>query len=120
MPRPPGVSAVPVAASVIRAYWRSSHGKAMTGSDMSCFLRFMKAAMAASGNGPPLYPESFLVSLNNGAAIIAKSLMWVRKKLQRPTNDLMVLTSVGALAVSMAFSLFLPGLIPSGIRVNPR
>ena len=86
------MSAVPVAASVIRAYWRSSHGKAMTGSDMSCFLRFMKAAMAASGNGPPLYPESFLVSLNNGAAMIAKSLMWVWKKLQRPTNDLMVLT----------------------------
>ncbi len=119
-PRPPGVSAVPVAASVIRAYWRSSCGKAMTGSEMSCFRRVMKAALASSGNGPPLYPESFRVSLNKGAAMIAKFLMWVRKKLQRPTKDLIVLTSAGILAVSMAFSLFLPGLIPSGVRVNPR
>ncbi len=114
------MSAVPVAASVIRAYWQSSRGKAITGSEMSCFRRFMKAAMGASGKGPPLYPESFLVSLNRGAAMIAKSLMWVQKKLQRPTNDLMVLTSAGALAVSMAFSLFLLGLILSGVRVNPR
>ncbi len=72
----------------------------MTGSEMSCFLRFMKEAMASSGKGPPLYPESFLVSLNRGAAMIAKFLMWVWKKLQRPMNDLMVLTSAGALAVS--------------------
>ncbi len=119
-PRPPGVSAVPVAVSVIRAYWRSSHGKAMTDSEKSCFQRVMKAAMASSGKRPPLYPESFRVSLNNGAAMISKFLMRVRKKLQRPTKDLIVLTSAGALAVSMAFSLFLLGLIPSGVRVNPR
>ncbi len=74
-PSPPGVSTVPMAASVIRAYWRSNRGKAMTGSEISCFRRFMKAAMAASDKGPPLYPESFLVSLNRGAAMIAKSLM---------------------------------------------
>ena len=80
----------------------------------------MKAFMAASGKGPPLYPESFRVSLNRGAAVIAKFFMWVRKKLQRPTNDLIVLASAGALAVSIAFNLFLPGLMPSGVRVNPR
>ncbi len=67
-----------------------------------------------------MYLESFLVSLNRGAATMAKFLMWVWKKLQRPTNDLIVLTSARILAVSMAFSLFLPGLIPSGVRVNPR
>ncbi len=80
----------------------------------------MKACMAASGNGPPLYPESFWVSLNSGAAITAKSLMCVRKKLHNPTKDLIVLTSAGALAVWIALSLFLPGLMPSGVRVNPR
>ncbi len=58
--------------------------------------------------------------LKSGAATIAKFLMWVLKKLQRPTNDRIVLTSAGILAVSMAFSLFLPGLMPSGVRVNPR
>ncbi len=67
-PRPPGVLAVPVTAFVIRAYWRSSRGKAMTGSEMSCFLRFIKASMAASAKGPPLYLESFLVSLNSDKA----------------------------------------------------
>ena len=82
--RPPGVSAVPVAASVIRAYWRSNQGKAITGSEMSCFLRVINTSMAASGRGPPLYPESFRVSLNRGAAMTAKSFMWVRKKLQSP------------------------------------
>ncbi len=40
------MSAVPVAASVIRAYLRSSLGKAITGSKMSCFLRLMKASIA--------------------------------------------------------------------------
>ena len=92
----------------------------MAGSEMSCLLRVLKAALASSGSGPPLYPESFLVSLNRGAATMAKFLMWVRKKLQRPTNDRIVLTSAGILAVSMDFSLFLPGLMPSGVRVNPR
>ncbi len=70
-PRPPGVSAVPVAASVIRAYWRSRRGKSMTCSDMSCFWSRIKVSMASSGRGPRLYPESFLVSLNKGTAMIA-------------------------------------------------
>ncbi len=119
-PKPPGVSAVPVAASVIKAYWRSNLGKAMTGSEMSCLLRVLKAALASSGSGPPLYPESFLVSLKSGAATMAKFLMWVRKKLHRPTKDLIVLASVRVFTVSIAFSLFLPGLIPSGVSVNLR
>ncbi len=115
-PRPPDVSAVLVAASVIRAYWRSNLGKAMTGSEMSCLLRVTKAALASSGNGPPL----FRVSLKSGAAMMAKFLMWVRKKLHRPTNDLIVVTSAGVFAVSIAFSLFMLGLIPSGVKVNHR
>ncbi len=53
-PKPPGVSAVPVAASVIRAYWRSARGKAITGSDTSEFLRIQNASMASLGSGPPL------------------------------------------------------------------
>ncbi len=75
------MSAVLVAASVIRAYWQSSLGKAITGSEMSYFLRLLKASIAASGKGPPLYPESFRVSLNNGATMTAKSFMCVLKKL---------------------------------------
>ncbi len=36
-PRPPGMSAVPIAASVISAYCQSDLGKAITGSEVSCF-----------------------------------------------------------------------------------
>ncbi len=53
-PKPPGVSAVPVAASVMRAYWRSALGKAMTGSETSEFFRIQNASMASFGSGPPL------------------------------------------------------------------
>jgi hypothetical protein len=67
-----------------------------------------------------LYPESFLVTLNRGAAIIAKSLMWVRKKLQRPTKDLTIFMLVGGCASLIACNLFLPGLMPSGDSMNPR
>ena len=33
---------------------RSNLGNAMTGSEMSCLLRVLKAALASSGSGPPL------------------------------------------------------------------
>ncbi len=52
--------------------------------------------------------------------MMAKFLMCVWKKLHRPTNDRMVLTSVGGLASLIAFNLFFPGFIPSGVRVKPR
>ncbi len=42
------------------------------------------------------------------------------KKLHRPTKERIVLMSVGGLAFFMAFSLFLPGFIPAGVRVKPR
>jgi hypothetical protein len=119
-PSPLGVSAVPVAASVMSAYWRSVLRKAITGSEISCFLKLIKASMAEFGNVPPLYPESFRVSLNRGAAITVKYLMCVRKKLHRPMKDRIVLTSLGALAVWIALSLFFSGLIPSGVKVKPR
>ncbi len=53
-PRPPGVSAVPVAASVIKVYWRSDFGKAITILEVSCFCRMKKAFKAFSGSGPDL------------------------------------------------------------------
>ncbi len=52
--RPPAMSAVPVAASVISAYCLSARGKAITGSDTRDFFRMQKASMASFGNGPPL------------------------------------------------------------------
>ncbi len=60
------------------------------------------------------------MSLKSGAAMIAKFLMWVLKKLHNPTKDLIVLTSVGGLASLIAFNLFFHGLIPSGVSVKPR
>jgi hypothetical protein len=54
---PPAVSAVPVATLVMRAYWQSALGKAITGSDVSEFCRMQKASLASFGRGPPpLYP----------------------------------------------------------------
>jgi hypothetical protein len=98
-PSPPGVSAVPVAASVINAYCRSVRGKAITSSDTSCFRRLINASMAGSGSSTPFYPESFLVSLKSGVAMTAKSLMCIGKKLHSPTKEQIVLTSLGALAL---------------------
>ncbi len=60
------------------------------------------------------------MSLKRGAAMMVKFLMCVRKKLHRPTKDRIVLTSVGGLASLIAFNLFFPGLMPSGVSVNPR
>jgi len=75
--------------------------------------------VVAPGSGLEEYPDSWQVSLNKGAANIAKSLMWLQKKLQRLTNELIDLMSMGALASLIAFSLAWPGLIPSGVRVKP-
>jgi hypothetical protein len=66
------VSAVPVAASVIKVYWQSARGMAMTGSDTKEFLKMQKASMASFGKGPPLYPESLGVNRKSGAAMMAK------------------------------------------------
>jgi len=60
------------------------------------------------------------MSLNKGAAMIAKSWIWCRKKLQSPMKDRIPLMSLGGAAFLIAFSLASPGLIPSGVRVNPR
>ncbi len=119
-PRPPGVSAVPVAASVMRAYWQSALGNAMTGSETSEFLRMQNASMASFGSGPPLYPESLRVNRNKGAAIIAKIFICVLKKLQSPMKEQIVFTSVGGLTSLITLNLFFLGLIPAGVSVNPR
>jgi hypothetical protein len=50
------------------------------------------------------------VTLNSGAAMVAKSLMCVLKKLHNPTKDLTILIVVGGLASLMACSLFLPDI----------
>ncbi len=60
------------------------------------------------------------VRRNNRAAIMAKFFICVLKKLQSPTKDRIVFTSVGGLASLIAFSLFFPGLIPAGVSVKPR
>jgi hypothetical protein len=54
--------------------------------------------------------------LNSGAAIIAKFLMRVLKKLHSPTKDRIGLISVGGFAFLMAFNLLLPGLMPAGVK----
>jgi hypothetical protein len=46
-PSPPGVSAVPVAASVINAYCLSALGNAIMGSEVRAFCKAKKAAMAS-------------------------------------------------------------------------
>jgi hypothetical protein len=52
--------------------------------------------------------------------MIAKLFMWVQKKLYNVTKDLIVLTPVGGFASLIAFNLFFPGLMPSGVSLNPR
>ena len=52
--------------------------------------------------------------------MIAKSLMCVLKKLQRPTKDLTIFIVVGGLASLIACNLLRPGLMPSGVSVKPR
>ncbi len=52
--------------------------------------------------------------------MIAKFFICVLKKLQSPTKEQIVLTSVGSLASLIAFNLFWPGLMPAGISVNPK
>jgi hypothetical protein len=69
----------------------------MTGSDINCCCSPLKVCCASLGSGQYLYPESFLVTLKRGAAMTAKSLMCVLKKLQSPTKDLTILMFVGGL-----------------------
>jgi hypothetical protein len=52
--------------------------------------------------------------------MIANFFICVLKKLHKPTKEQIVLTSVGGLASLIAFNLFFPGLIPSGVKVKPR
>jgi hypothetical protein len=67
-----------------------------------------------------MYPNSCHVSLNSGAAMIAKLWIWFGKKLRSLMNDLIDLMSLGGLASLIALGLAFPGLIPSGAKVNPR
>jgi len=78
----------------------------MTGSEVSEFLIILKVSIASLGSGPSLYLESLRVNLKSGAAMIAKFFMHVLKKMQRPTKDLIVFTSVAGFAFLMALSLF--------------
>jgi len=56
----------------------------------------------------------------SGALTVAKFLMCVQKKLQSPMKDLTAFMSVGGCAALIALSLSLHGLIPSGVKTNPR
>ncbi len=84
---PPAVSAVPVAASVIRAYCLSALGNAMTGLDTKEFFKMQNVSIASLGKGPPLYLEFLHVSLNSEAAMMAKFLIWVRKNCTGPQTS---------------------------------
>ena len=119
-PMPPSIESVPVDASTIRAYVLSALGYAMIGSEHNNALRVSNASNGLPVIGPFVYSESLRVALFNGSQILAKSLMWVLKKLHRPTNDLISSLEDGILAVSTAFSLSLPGLMPVGVNLNPR
>ncbi len=57
---------------MINRYSQSFLGKARAGYLESWVRSFVNAAKAESGRGPDRYPESCLVSLNKGAAMIAK------------------------------------------------
>jgi hypothetical protein len=111
---------MPLAASVISAYCLFDLGKALTGSEVSCYWNTLKACISSGGRRPFLWPESFLVTLNSGATIIAESLMWVQKKLQRPTKHLTILILVAGWASRIACSFFHFGLMLSGVNMNPR
>jgi hypothetical protein len=50
--------------------------------------------------------------------VIAKFWIWFWKKLHNPTKEQIDLTSAGALASLIAFSLASPGLMPCGVRVT--
>ena len=117
---PPSMSGVPVAASTSTAYVLSFLGYAMIGSVINRFLKMWKALRASPVIGPLTYGESFLVALFKGSQILLKSLIWVLKKLHNPTKDLISDLEVGILAFSTAFSLSLPGIIPSGVSLKPR
>ncbi len=117
---PPGNAVIGVNALVIRRYFWSDLGRASVGSWHNCDWSSRNAWWAAFGKGPSVYPESCRVSLNKGAAVIAKFWIWFQKKLHQPTKDRISLTFVGALAILIAFSFSCPGLIPCGVKVNPR
>ncbi len=118
--KPLGNSVVGLVALVIKVYFWPARGNANTGLALSWHCSCVNDWHAASGSSPERYLESYCVSLNSGAAIIAKSQIWFWKMLQSLMNDLIDLISVGGLALLIALSLAFPSLIPSGAKVNPR
>ncbi len=117
---PPGSAVVGVKVFVMRRNSWSDLGKANVGSWHNCDWSSRNAWLAALGKGPEVYPESCRVSLNKGAAMIAKFWIWFRKKLHKPMKDRISLTSVGTIAILIALSFAWPGLIPCGVNVNHR
>ena len=119
-PIPPSIEFVPVDASTIRAYVLSALGYAMIGSEHSNVFKVSNASKGLPVIGPFVYSESLRVALFSGSQILLKFLMWVLKKLHNPTKDLISSFVVGIFAFSTAFSLSLPGFMPSGVNLNPR
>ena len=72
--------------SGISANFWSACGKATMGSEMRAFRMRWKAFKASSGMGPCLKSALFLVNQCSVCEMRAKSLMWLRKKLQSPMN----------------------------------
>ena len=119
-PRPPGFSAKPRLASVMRVYVRFCLGYATIGSEHRYDWRSWKDCKAALGNSPPFQLHSFLVIAVSSAVNCAKFLTCVRKKLQSPRNCGTPRKFSGGEAFSTAFNLSDPGLTPSSVKRNPR
>ncbi len=117
--RPPGESWSGRWASVIKRYFQSVLGKASAGKQqlgLECLECLQSGVWKRSRLVAWILPREF----KQRGAMIAKSWIWCRKKLQSLMKDRIPLMSLGGAMFLIAFSLASPGLIPSGVRVNPR
>ena len=118
-PIPPGVMAVPVEASTIRAYCLSYLGYATMGSDVRAALSLTNVSSASGRRGLPFHGEFLHWSLFKGWANKWKFLMCVLKKLHSPMKERTILMDVGKGAHLVQANLSLPGVMPFGVRVKP-
>jgi hypothetical protein len=88
----------------------------MIGSMHNIVLSNLNASNTLPEIGTLVNSASFHVALFRGVHRFEQNPLL--KKLHNPKNDL--ISSFGILAVSTAFSLSLPGLIPHGVSLSPR
>ncbi len=119
-PYPPGLTASPWQASVIKAYGSLSSGWWIKGSDIRIVFNSGYALSACSGRGPDLQGHSLLVSSVRGAVNCAKFHTCNLKKLHSPRNCLTSATSLGGWVAAIAFRWSVPGWTPSWLILNPK